>query len=430
MTIDKNQENVKPGRRDDAAQQGERINGHDDEVARFHAVLNPSAIPAIAPVIIPPPTPGIFRPEEKIPYRDFLYGDHYIRGYVSMTAAPGGTGKTAVAIAEAVSMATTRALLGPSLRPRRPLRVWYLGEDDKTELERRFVACMKLHGVAEFERRGLFVDSLDSLELVVFDGDEDLAMPAPQTRSQLIAHILHYKIDVVIVDPFADTHTIDENRNGLIGRAVLAWRKIARGGDCAIELITHTRKPVAGLPASIEDARGGRAQIDRARHGRILIKMTKEEAAALLLEESEAFRYVRFGEPKANMGPSKSGEWMKLESVFLQNGLADLVPGDNIQVASYWKSPKTFDDISKIQCDAVMREIETCDYRVSVNSPDWIGHLISEKMGIPLTGAGKVRIKDMLFQWEKNGAIRRVILKDKNRDDRPFYRIGNWEYSK
>jgi RecA-family ATPase len=61
-------------------------------------------------------TPFIFRPPETLPRRQWLYGRHYIRRFVSGTVATGGMGKSALALVEALAMATGRDLLAH--RPR------------------------------------------------------------------------------------------------------------------------------------------------------------------------------------------------------------------------------------------------------------------------------------------------------------------------
>ena len=53
--------------------------------------------------------------------REWVYGRHYIRKFLSVTVAGGGTGKTALTMAEAVAMATGRNLLGVETEKR---RVW------------------------------------------------------------------------------------------------------------------------------------------------------------------------------------------------------------------------------------------------------------------------------------------------------------------
>ena len=48
----------------------------------------------------------------KHPSRAWLYGKHYQRQTVSLTAGPGGMGKSSLDLVEGVSMATCRNLLG------------------------------------------------------------------------------------------------------------------------------------------------------------------------------------------------------------------------------------------------------------------------------------------------------------------------------
>lgn len=89
------------------------------------------------------PTPFRWRDPATIPRRQFVFGTHLIRGFVALTVAPGGVGKSSLAIGEAVSMASGENLLG--VRPGRPLRVWYVNlEDPREEIERR-VAAVCLH---------------------------------------------------------------------------------------------------------------------------------------------------------------------------------------------------------------------------------------------------------------------------------------------
>ena len=104
------------------------------------------------------PTPYSCPDPHTLPRRQFLYARHYIRGYLSVLVAPGGTGKTALMIAEAIDMTTGRNLLGS---PGPKLRVWYWnGEDPKDELERRFAAARLHYDINEIHIGDrLFVDS-------------------------------------------------------------------------------------------------------------------------------------------------------------------------------------------------------------------------------------------------------------------------------
>ena len=93
-------------------------------------------------------TPYRWRDPSTIPPRDWLYGRHYVRRYVTATIAPGGLGKSSLALVEAVAMASGKPLLGQPVRA--PFRVWYWnGEDPIDEIERRVAAICVHYGLSE-----------------------------------------------------------------------------------------------------------------------------------------------------------------------------------------------------------------------------------------------------------------------------------------
>jgi hypothetical protein len=51
-------------------------------------------------------------PEEEIPARQWLYGKHLLRKFVSVDVAAGGLGKSSVKIGEALAMTANRSLYG------------------------------------------------------------------------------------------------------------------------------------------------------------------------------------------------------------------------------------------------------------------------------------------------------------------------------
>ena len=63
-------------------------------------------------------TPFEWRDPSTIPPRQWLFGRHLIRKFMSCTIAPGGLGKSSLVLVEAVSMASGRNLTG--FAPARP----------------------------------------------------------------------------------------------------------------------------------------------------------------------------------------------------------------------------------------------------------------------------------------------------------------------
>jgi len=199
--------------------------------------------------------PFVWRDPATIPRRQWVYGRRLIRKFVSATFAPGGVGKSALELAEAMAMASGRPLLG--VKPRERLRVGYWnGEDPFEETERRAAAASILHG--------LCADDLEGW-LHLGSGREDEVIIAQQTSSgatllvpnveAIVATIQDLKLDVVIIDPFVSSHRVTENDNPAIDLVAKQWGKIADRTNTAIELVHHTRK-TNGAETTVEDARG------------------------------------------------------------------------------------------------------------------------------------------------------------------------------
>ena len=85
--------------------------------------------------------PYVWRDPTTFPRREWLYGHHLIRKFVSTTIAPGAVRKSSLTMVEAVAMASGRNLLG--VTPAGRMRVWvWNGEDPLEELERRVAAIL------------------------------------------------------------------------------------------------------------------------------------------------------------------------------------------------------------------------------------------------------------------------------------------------
>src|SRR5690606_20168468 len=115
--------------------------------------------PADAGATLIRPTQFHWRSPSEIEPREWLYGHHLIRKYVSATIAPGGVGKSTLTITDAVAIASGKALLG--IKPHAAMTVWLLNlEDPRDEMERRVVAACLHHGIEPAEIAGrLFLDS-------------------------------------------------------------------------------------------------------------------------------------------------------------------------------------------------------------------------------------------------------------------------------
>jgi hypothetical protein len=97
-----------------------------------------------------------------IPHRRWLYGTYLIRGEITVLAAPGGAGKTALATGIAVEIAAGITKLGETLCGGNDQKVLYInGEDSRTEIARRLWAFCLEHKISEQDIARLSIAAAD-----------------------------------------------------------------------------------------------------------------------------------------------------------------------------------------------------------------------------------------------------------------------------
>ncbi|WP_281023618.1 AAA family ATPase [Minwuia sp. IMCC4030] len=371
------------------------------------------------------PSPFEWIDPTDIPRRQWLYGRHYIRGYVSMTVSPGGVGKSSLVLAEAVSMSSGRSLL--HFAPEAPMRIWYWnGEDPRDELDRRIAAICKHFGICRDELEGrLFVDSGRQLPICLAVEERSGVKIATADVEALAEAIKAESIDVLFVDPFVSSHMVAESDNMSIETVARQWAEIADRTDCAIELVHHTRKSRDELSA--DDARGAGALVNRARSVRVLNRMIKADATKAGIEERDCWRYFRVDDAKQNLAPpSTTATWCQLESVDLGNG--GIGVGDEVGVPAVWQWQEAATEVSPVQLAALREKIEGGHWRKDIQSPDWIGHAIASVLSLDLgRETDKVRVKECQRKWTLDGWLEQYQGQDSSRKPKAHVRIGpNW----
>ncbi len=358
-----------------------------------------------------------------IPPREWVYGDHLIRGFVSATVAPGGVGKSSLLFAEAASMASGRALLH-GVAPATPLNVWiWNGEDPTVELERRLSATMKFYGIRRQDCQGqLYIDSGREMKIVIAETQKSGTVIIRPVVDAIKAAIIEHKIDVVVIDPFVSSHRVPENDNTSIDAIAREWADIADKTNCAIELVHHVRK-VGDVEVTVEMARGASALISAARSARVLNQMTSDEGEKAGVENRRLHFRVNSG--KSNMSPSsEKATWFRMCSVDLDNG-GQLPFGDSIGVVTAWRWPDPLDDITARDLIAVQSAISTGEWRENSQAKDWAGHAVADALKLDVGNKQcKSKIAGLLKIWIKNGALVVIRRPDKNGDERPFIEVG------
>lgn len=335
-----------------------------------------------------------------IPPRQWLYGDHLVRGFVSLTLAPGGVGKTQLALLDALSMITNEQYTY-CYPHEKSLNCWHYNlEDDLNELKRRTLGLMQDHNIKPKDIAGrLFLNSgTDTMRCVVAERRPDGTVIQRPDVDQMIKTIKANNISYVSIDPFVKSHYVDENSNKEIDIVVDAYKRIADECDCAIELIHHISKPPRGfsIAGDVNAGRGASALAGAVRAARTVVNMSHEEASDLGIPEDECKYYIRIDNAKNNMSaPSTKAKWMKWKSIELPNK-------DNIGVLNEWK-PASAEEVLKRISPSKMTDIiniigtptkNGSRYTVMPTGTLWGGNPIMEMVGLT-----RAEAKMVLERW-------------------------------
>lgn len=360
-------------------------------------VISPTAFAWCDPATLPP--------------REWLYGTHLIRKYVSATIAPGGVGKSTLVIADALAMASGRNVMGQYVQS--PLRVWlWNGEDPIDEMQRRISAAMLHHGINSNDIAGrLFTNSGRDTPIKIGHASPTGPQIAMPVIDALIAAIGERGIDVLIADPFVSLHALPENDNGAMDAAVKAFAQVADRTGCAIDLVHHSRK-LNGADADIDAARGGSAIAGAVRAARALNVMSKDAAEGFGIEERKRKSFVRIDDAKANLAPSSEARWFYLASQPLGNA-TDKREQDFAAVAEPWTPPNPFDAVKPGSMRAAQDAIAGRNFREDARAINWVGHVVGQVLGVDSHDpAGRKQLKQIVGAWIANGIFTVTLTRD------------------
>lgn len=372
-------------------------------------------------------TPFAWRPTAEIPKRQWLYGKHLLRKFVSLDVAAGGVGKSSLKIGEALAMATGRDLYDKGL-PEGALTVWMWNlEDPRDEIERRLHATAQRFKITPDELGDrLYVDSGRDQPLVMATEGPNGAMIVRPVVDALIAEMIARKVDVLQIDPFVSSHAVSENDNNAIDIVAREWNIVAERTGAAINLVHHVRKQ-NGAEATADSARGASALIGKARSVLVYNRMTDEEAVKLNVPTDQRFFYFRVDNDKANLAPPERGDWYRMNNEDLENG-------DSVGVACSWTPPDAFSGVTTAHLIRFQHSLGNGDWRRDPQAKAWVGQQLVDILDLRIdlsaknddVKRAKARIKTIIESWISEGALEVVKKPDRNRDEREFVVVGRW----
>lgn len=366
-------------------------------------------------------TPFVWRDTAAIPRREWLYGKHLLRKFVSVDVAAGGVGKSSLKIGEALAMASGRDIYNKGL-PEGALTVWLWNlEDPIDEIERRVHATMERFKMlpADLGYR-FFADSGRDQPLIMATEGPDGAKIVRPVVDALIAEMIDRKIDVLIVDPFISSHAVSENDNNAIDIVAREWNIVAERTGASINLVHHVRKG-NGAEANADSARGASSLIGKARSVLVYNRMTEDDAAKLNVPPAERFFYFRTDNDKANLAPPERGIWYRMNNV-------DLANGDSVGVACPWTPPDAFDGLTPRHLYKVQKAISEGRWRENIQTKDaWVGNAVATALELNAEEKHtRRRIQTLLHTWIQEGALDVVEEEDAQRRMRKFVVVGKW----
>jgi AAA domain/RepB DNA-primase N-terminal domain len=347
--------------------------------------------------------PHAFPNEASLKQYDWLLGRHLLRGEVAGSAAMGGTGKSSLAIVEALAMASGKQLTYDTV-PIEPIRVVLINlEDKRNTMDKRIAAAMRHHGLTK--------EDIGDRLIVIAKGEVSFKIAKqtspgnvvrnPKAIAMLTRLMIEKRADVLSIDSFIRTHNVNENDNPAIEQVIECFEEVAQEAKCCVHLWHHTRKG-DGQAATVEAARGAKAFIDACRSVRMLETMSEAQAEKLDVEKPR--EYFRVYSGKRNFAPHvEDSNWFHIAGVILKNNPLFTAEGDNIGVVEKWSLPEA--KVSPENIEAIRNAVADGQRRESSQAEMWVGKAIGPVLGLDPTD-DKEKIKRAIRKVIKEGILK------------------------
>lgn len=255
---------------------------------------------------------------ESLPHRDFQLSQLLLSGYISVSVAPGGAGKSMVALVFAISIALGKELL-EGFTPSRQRNVLVINnEDDAEEMRRRISAICSVYDIDMDALTGkLFVYSgYEQPVILACESGSDNTPVETQDAEYLIQFMLEHQIETLVADPYVSFHQVGENDNKIQDSVAAIFRRICARTKAAILLVAHTRKTGGDSEShagNAESLRGAGSVTAAARVSFTLARMSKDTAKKLDIDDKLANTLVRLDDAKKNLSPmDPEAKWIRL----------------------------------------------------------------------------------------------------------------------
>jgi hypothetical protein len=290
-----------------------------------------------------------------IPPRQWLLANQFCRTFISSVVAAGGGGKTALRLLQFISLALGRSLCGQHVFRR--CRVLLISlEDDRDELQRRIKAILDHYGIKRSELKGwLFCATPRLAKLAVMTGKARAIGPLERWIRKAIER---RKPDLVSLDPFIKTHSLEENDSGDMDFVCDLLARIAVEFNIAVDSPHHVHKGQV-TPGDADSGRGSSGIRDAGRLVYTLVPMSEDEAKAFNISPDVRWSYVRLDSSKVNI-VARGGKpmWFHIIGMPIGNATDEYPNGDTVQVVEPWTPPSAWADTTPDGLNAILTNID------------------------------------------------------------------------
>lgn len=227
-------------------------------------------------------------------------------GSFGLIVAPGGTGKSQLALGIAVSVALGSPIAG-GLFPAPPSGkvVVLAGEESARLLAERIRTIVPI----DEQSSPRLYENLIILPLA----GESCALLEHGRPTQLYHEItaLAQGAKLIFIDPVRRMHNGDENNSGDMSDFVIAMERLAKATGAAVVGLHHANRMSAGDMSSQNAARGSSALVDGARWQINLSRMDEKTAERHMVSEADRINHVALDFAKANYLPPRPRCWLR-----------------------------------------------------------------------------------------------------------------------
>lgn len=274
----------------------------------------------------------------------------FMRGALTVVGGAGGTGKSSLMNAIALSVASGLPFMGFDLRNPNGEAVLILnGDDDEAEISRRFGAMVQHYGIPATALGRVHVlgsNVIGGLKACRVEGHEIAFNEA--WFAWFGGMVRRTGVRLAVVDPLFALASLDENDNNMMGAFAGRLNRLAAELDIALVLVVHANK--AGIAQSSQNGgdrganliAGGRRLVDAARAAFVIDALGEADGKHVLLSDTDPRLKQMLGlwSVKSNYAARGAARaYFTMVAVCLQNarGLDD---ADMVGVPVPYKVPK------------------------------------------------------------------------------------------